>query len=90
MKTKRINDSMTELEIKQAETISNLQEEIKLQRFDLAKKREYIRRLNEKIKLSNSIIKSSIKELKEIDDKKIHSIIIKLKSISRERIENEE
>ena len=90
MKTKRINDSMTELEIKQAETISNLQEEIKLQRFDLAKKREYIRRLNEKIKLSNSIIKKSIKELKEIDDKKIHDIIIKLKSISRERVQDEE
>lgn len=90
MKTKRINDSMTELEMKQAETISNLQEEIKLQRFDLAKKREYIRRLNEKIKLSNSIIKKSIRELKEIDDKRMRAIIITLKSISRERTENEE
>ena len=33
---KRINDNMTELEIKQAETIDKLQEQLKLKSYDIS------------------------------------------------------
>ena len=33
---KRINDNMTELEIKQAETINKLQEKLKLKSYDIS------------------------------------------------------
>ena len=84
---KIISDNMTNLEIKQAKTIDELQEQLRLKEFDLSKYREEIRILKSKINLSHSILKKEIKKLKEIDDKRIHDIIITLKSISRKNEE---
>ena len=84
---KIISDNMTNLEIKQAKTIDELQEQLRLKEFDLSKCREEIRILKSKINLSHSILKKEIKKLKEIDDKRIHDIIITLKSISRKNEE---
>lgn len=84
---KIISNNMTDLEIKQAKTIDELQEQLRLKEFDLSKCREEIRILKSKINLSHSILKKEIKKLKEIDDKRIHDIIITLKSISRKNEE---
>lgn len=84
---KIISNNMTDLEIRQAKTIDELQEQLRLKEFDLSKCREEIRILKSKINLSHSILKKEIKKLKEIDDKRIHDIIITLKSISRKNEE---
>lgn len=87
MKTKRINDNMTELEIKQAQTISDLQEEIKLKNFDIIKERQQISLLKRKIEATNIALKNSIKELKKIEEnkdiKRLHFVILALISTSK-------
>lgn len=90
MKTKRISEKMTELETKQAKTINDLQEEIKLKDFDLTKERQQISLLKRKIDLTNTSLKNSIKELKKIEEnkdiKRLHFVILALISTSKEGI----
>jgi hypothetical protein len=95
MRIKRTSDKMTELEIKQAKTINDLQEEIKLKKFDITKERQQISLLKRKIELTNLALKSAISELKEIemnkDIKRLHYVILTLISTSKEGVaQNEE
>lgn len=95
MRIKRMSEKMTVLEIKQAKTISDLQEEIKLKDFDISKERQKINMLKRKINLTKIALKNAIKELKEIenskDTKRLHFVTLALISTSKESIiENEE
>lgn len=95
MRIKRMSEKMTDLEIKQAKTISDLQEEIKLKDFDISKERQKINMLKRKINLTKIALKNAIKELKEIenskDTKRLHFVTLALISTSKESIiENEE
>lgn len=91
---KRINEKMSELEIKQAKTISDLQEEIKLKNFDLTKERQQISLLKRKIEATNVALKSVIKELQKIEiskeTKKLHYVIMMLISTSKEGVAQDE
>lgn len=90
MKIKREIEKMSNLEIKQAETINYLQEKIKLKHFDLIKLKEYNKALQKKISFTNFIIKNVIKELEQFEDEKAKKIILMLKSTNKKGIVKDE
>lgn len=94
MRIKRMSEKMTDLEIKQAKTISDLQEEIKLKEFDISKERQQINLLKRKINSTKIALKNAIKELKEIeinkDTKRLHFVILGLISTSKEGVADDE
>lgn len=94
MKVKRINDNMTELEIKQAETIDKLQEQLKLKSYDISQYRKKIYLLKRKINLTSSALSHSIEMLQDMqfskDYSKIHTIVLMLIATTKEGIAQDE
>lgn len=94
MKVKRINDNMTELEIKQAETIDKLQEQLKLKSYDISKYRKKIYLLKRKINLTSSALSHSIEMLQDMqfskDYSKLHTIVLMLIATTKEGITKDE
>lgn len=94
MKVKRINDNMTELEIKQAETIDKLQEQLKLKSYDISQYRKKIYLLKRKINLTSSALSHSIEMLQDMqfskDYSKLHTIVLMLIATTKEGITKDE
>lgn len=94
MKTKRINDNMTELEIKQAETINKLQEQLKLKDYDISQYKKKIYLLKRKINLTSSALSHSIEILNEMEFSKnfskLHTVVLMLKATTKEGIAQDE
>lgn len=91
---KRINDNMTELEIKQAETIDKLQEQLKLKSYDISQYKKKIYLLKRKINLTSSALSHSIEMLQDMqfskDYSKLHTIVLMLKATTKEGIAQDE
>ena len=91
---KRINDNMTELEIKQAETIDKLQEQLKLKSYDISQYRKKIYLLKRKINLTSSALSHSIEMLQDMqfskDYSKLHTIVLMLIATTKEGITKDE
>lgn len=91
---KRINDNMTELEIKQAETINKLQEQLKLKSYDISQYKKKIYLLKRKINLTSSALSHSIEMLQDMqfskDYSKLHTIVLMLKATTKEGIAQDE
>lgn len=91
---KRINDNMTELEIKQAETINKLQEQLKLKSYDISQYRKKIYLLKRKINLTSSALSHSIEILNEMEFSKnfskLHTVVLMLKATTKEGITRDE
>jgi len=91
---KRINDNMTELEIKQAETINKLQEQLKLKSYDISQYKKKIYLLKRKINLTSSALSHSIEMLQDMqfskDYSKLHTVVLMLKATTKEGIAQDE
>lgn len=91
---KRINDNMTELEIKQAETIDKLQEQLKLKSYDISQYKKKIYLLKRKINLTSSALSHSIEMLQDMqfskDYSKLHTVVLMLKATTKEGIAQDE
>lgn len=91
---KRINNNMTELEIKQAETIDKLQEQLKLKSYDISQYKKKIYLLKRKINLTSSALSHSIEMLQDMqfskDYSKLHTIVLMLKATTKEGIAQDE
>lgn len=91
---KRINDNMTDLEIKQAETINKLQEQLKLKSYDISQYRKKIYLLKRKINLTSSALSHSIEILNEMEFSKnfskLHTVVLMLKATTKEGIARDE
>lgn len=91
---KRINDNMTELEIKQAETIDKLQEQLKLKSYDISQYKKKIYLLKRKINLTSSALSHSIEILNEMEFSKnfskLHTVVLMLKATTKEGIAQDE
>lgn len=91
---KRINDNMTDLEIKQAKTISDLQEEIKLKDFDISQYKKKICLLKRKINLTRSALSHSIEMLQDMqfskDFSKLHTVVLMLIATTKEGVTKDE
>jgi hypothetical protein len=91
---KRINDNMTDLEIKQAETINKLQEQLKLKSYDISQYRKKIYLLKRKINLTSSALSHSIEILNEMEFSKnfskLHTVVLMLKATTKEGIAQDE
>jgi hypothetical protein len=85
----KMRDNLSELEIKQMETISKLQDIIKLKEFDIHKNKNQIDILKRSLLDRKRTLKLAIKELEEIRKEKnynkISSVLITLNSSLRER-----
>lgn len=85
----RIRDKLSELEIKQMETISNLQYKINLLQFDISESNKLIYKLERSLIERKKSIKIAIKELENIrkEEKynKISEVLITLNSSLREK-----
>lgn len=94
MKVNRINDNMTELEIKQAETINKLQEQLKLKSYDISQYKKKIYLLKRKINLTSSALSHSIEMLQDMqfskDYSKLHTIVLMLIATTKEGITKDE
>lgn len=94
MKVNRINDNMTELEIKQAETIDKLQEKLKLKSYDISQYKKKIYLLKRKINLTSSALSHSIEMLQDMqfskDYSKLHTIVLMLIATTKEGIAQDE
>jgi hypothetical protein len=94
MKVNRINDNMTELEIKQAETIDKLQEKLKLKSYDISQYKKKIYLLKRKISLTSSALSHSIEMLQDMqfskDYSKLHTIVLMLIATTKEGIAQDE
>lgn len=94
MKVNRINDNMTELEIKQAETINKLQEQLKLKSYDISQYKKKIYLLKRKINLTSSALSHSIEMLQDMqfskDYSKLHTIVLMLIATTKEGIAQDE
>lgn len=94
MKVNRINDNMTELEIKQAETIDKLQEQLKLKSYDISQYKKKIYLLKRKINLTSSALSHSIEMLQDMqfskDYSKLHTIVLMLIATTKEGIAQDE
>ena len=91
---KRINDNMTELEIKQAETIDKLQEQLKLKSYDISQYKKKIYLLKRKINLTSSALNHSIEMLQDMqfskDYSKLHTIVLMLIATTKEGVTKDE
>lgn len=91
---KRINDNMTELEIKQAETIDKLQEQLRLKSYDISQYKKKIYLLKRKINLTSSALSHSIELLNEMEFSKnfskLHTVVLMLKATTKEGIAQDE
>lgn len=91
---KRINDNMTDLETKQAKTISDLQEEIKLKDFDISQYKKKIHLLKRKIDLTSSALSHSIEMLQDMqfskDFSKLHTVVLMLIATTKEGVTKDE
>lgn len=85
----RIRDKLSELEIKQMETISNLQYKINLLQFDISESNKLIYKLERSLIERKKSIKIAIKALENIrkEEKynKISEVLITLNSSLREK-----
>lgn len=85
----RMRDNLSELEIKQMETISKLQDIIKLKEFDIHKNKNQIEILKRSLLDRKKTLKLVIKELEEIRKEKnynkISSVLVSLNSSLREK-----
>jgi hypothetical protein len=85
----KMRDNLSELEIKQMETISKLQDIIKLKEFDIHKNKNQIDILKRSLLDRKKTLKLAIKELEEIRKEKnynkISSVLVTLNSSLRER-----
>ena len=85
----RMRDNLSELEIKQMETISKLQDIIKLKEFDIHKNKNQIDILKRSLLDRKKTLKLVIKELEEIRKEKnynkISSVLVSLNSSLREK-----
>lgn len=85
----KMRDNLSELEIKQMETISKLQDIIKLKEFDIHKNKNQIEILKRSLLDRKKSIKIAIKELEEIRKEKnynkISNVLVTLNSSLRER-----
>lgn len=85
----KMRDNLSELEIKQMETISKLQDIIKLKEFDIHKNKNQIDILKRSLLDRKRTLKLVIKELEEIrkekNYKKISSVLVSLNSSLREK-----
>ena len=85
----KMRDNLSELEIKQMETISKLQDIIKLKEFDIHKNKNQIDILKRSLIDRKKILKLAIKELEEIRKEKnynkISSVLVSLNSSLREK-----
>lgn len=84
-----MRDNLSELEIKQMETISKLQDIIKLKEFDIHKNKNQIEILKRSLLDRKKTLKLAIKELEEIRKEKnynkISSVLVMLNSSLREK-----
>jgi len=84
-----MRDNLSELEIKQMETISKLQDIIKLKEFDIHKNKNQIDILKRSLLDRKKTLKLVIKELEEIRKEKnynkISSVLVSLNSSLREK-----
>lgn len=84
-----MRDNLSELERKQMEVISKLQDKIKLKEFDISKNHVQIDRLKRSLSDKKKVIKIIIKELetmrKENNYNKISSVLVMLNSSLKER-----
>lgn len=84
-----MRDNLSELEIKQMETISKLQDIIKLKEFDIHKNKNQIEILKRSLLDRKRTLKLAIKELEEIRKEKnynkISSVLVSLNSSLREK-----
>lgn len=91
---KRINDNMTDLEIKQAETINKLQEQLRLKSYDISQYKKKIYLLKRKINLTSSALSHSIELLNEMEFSKnfskLHTVVLMLKATTKEGIAQDE
>lgn len=82
-------DEMSELEIKQMDTISKLQDIIKLKEFDVSENKKQITILKQSLLNRKKTIKAVIKELeiirKKEDYNKISNVLVLLNSSLREK-----
>ena len=94
MKANRINDNMTELEIKQAETIDKLQEQLRLKDFDISQYKKKIHLLKRKINLTSSALSHSIEMLQDMqfskDFSKLHTVVLMLIATTKEGVTKDE
>lgn len=85
----KMRDNLSELEIKQMETISKLQDIIKLKEFDIHKNKNQIDILKRSLLDRKRTLKLAIKELEEIRKEKnynkISSVLVMLNSSLREK-----
>lgn len=85
----KMRDNLSELEIKQMQTISKLQDIIKLKEFDIHKNKNQIDILKRSLLDRKRTLKLVIKELEEIrkekNYKKISSVLVSLNSSLREK-----
>ena len=85
----KMRDNLSELEIKQMETISKLQDIIKLKEFDIHKNKNQIEILKRSLLDRKKTLKLAIKELEEIRKEKnynkISSVLVSLNSSLREK-----
>lgn len=88
MKIKRLGEHFSSLEQSQMQTIDKLQEQIKLNEFDISKDRHKIKELQTSLKRKTRTINSVIQELelmrKENNYKRLLIVINVLKKISKE------
>lgn len=85
----KMRDNLSELEIKQMDTISKLQDIIKLKEFDIHKNKNQIDILKRSLLDRKKTLKLAIKELEEIRKEKnynkISSVLVMLNSSLREK-----
>ena len=85
----RMRDNLSELEIKQMGTISDLQDKINLLQFDISESKKTIYKLERSLIKRKKSIKIAIKELENIrkEEKynKISEVLITLNSSLREK-----
>lgn len=85
----KMRDNLSELEIKQMQTISKLQDIIKLKEFDIHKNKNQIEILKRSLLDRKKTLKLAIKELEEIRKEKnynkISSVLVSLNSSLREK-----
>lgn len=85
----KMRDNLSELEIKQMDTISKLQDIIKLKEFDIHKNKNQIDILKRSLLDRKRTLKLAIKELEEIRKEKnynkISSVLVMLNSSLREK-----
>lgn len=78
----RINDNMTELEIRQAKVIDVLQEKLKLKNYDISQYKKKICLLKRKINSTNYVLNNIIEILQEMqfnkDLSKLHTVVLML------------